>query len=180
MFAATLRLVAQVGLAGLTVPLIAREAGLATGTVYVYFKGKEDLITALYRDVKYRFQTSLFTGHQPGKPVKESLRLLWENGLRYMAAHYEEQVFIQQFNVSPYRQEPENAEYALRAIAPLLDVLRTGQEQGLIKEDPEHLILSLFFGFMRQLAEGARQNPALVRKTMSAKTFTYFWDAIRA
>ena len=180
LFAGTLALVSRVGLSGLTVPLIAKQSGVATGTVYVYFKSKDDLIRALFKDVKHRFASNLFAGHQPGKPVKESLRALWENGLRYMATHYEEQIFREQFNASPYRREEENVDYGLRLMGPLLDVLHTGQEQGLIKADREDLLLCVFFGLLLRLAEGARENPALLHKAMLGKTFQYFWDAIKA
>ena len=43
---ATFALVAQVGLSGLTMAAIAREAGIATGTLYVYYKSKEELLNA--------------------------------------------------------------------------------------------------------------------------------------
>ena len=48
---ATFALVEQTGLSGLTMAAIAREAGLATGTLYVYFKSKEDLLTGLYERI---------------------------------------------------------------------------------------------------------------------------------
>ena len=43
-YRATLELVKETGLAGITMGQIAKEAGLATGTVYIYFNNKEDLI----------------------------------------------------------------------------------------------------------------------------------------
>ncbi|MES1163645.1 MAG: helix-turn-helix domain-containing protein, partial [Rhizobacter sp.] len=49
---ATFALVEQTGLSGLTMAAIAREAGLATGTLYVYFKSKEELLVALYEQAK--------------------------------------------------------------------------------------------------------------------------------
>lgn len=45
---ATFTLVEQNGLSGLTMAAIAREAGLGTGTLYVYFKSKEELLVALH------------------------------------------------------------------------------------------------------------------------------------
>src|SRR5438445_7730743 len=43
-FTSTLTLVGQVGLVGLTMPLIAKQSGVAIGTLYIYFKNKDDLI----------------------------------------------------------------------------------------------------------------------------------------
>lgn len=36
--ASTLTLVGQVGLVGLTMPLIAKQSGVATGTLYIYLR----------------------------------------------------------------------------------------------------------------------------------------------
>ena len=53
---ATFALVEQTGLSGLTMAAIAREAGLATGTLYVYFRSKEELLVALLRASQERRQ----------------------------------------------------------------------------------------------------------------------------
>ena len=58
--ASTLKLVGQVGLVGLTMPLIAKQSGVAIGTLYIYFKNKDDLIHALYKEVKKRFGATIF------------------------------------------------------------------------------------------------------------------------
>ena len=41
--AATLDEVREVGLTGLSVEAVARRAGVATGTVYIYFKNKNEV-----------------------------------------------------------------------------------------------------------------------------------------
>ncbi|HTJ10830.1 MAG TPA: TetR/AcrR family transcriptional regulator [Dinghuibacter sp.] len=179
LFTATLGLVAKVGLSGLTVPQLAKASKVATGTVYVYFKDKDDLINALYREVKYRFQDAFFAGFDPSRPVKESLRKLWDHGLRYMAAHYEEQIFLQQYSISPYRRADDMTAYAQKMMAPLRDILRAGQEQGLVKSDKERLIVPLLMGFMSQAAEAARHDPSLLGKAALDKSFRFFWDAIK-
>ncbi len=47
-FDATLSVVMKTGFNGLKMADVAKKAGLATGTVYLYFKNKEALINALY------------------------------------------------------------------------------------------------------------------------------------
>jgi len=47
---AALRLFSSRGYGGCTVPEIAREAGVAVGTVYNYFSGKQDLLISLMMD----------------------------------------------------------------------------------------------------------------------------------
>ena len=52
---ATLDEVEASGLAGLSIEAVARRAGVATGTVYTYFKSKEALLDSLYRHTKLAF-----------------------------------------------------------------------------------------------------------------------------
>ncbi|HWK06609.1 MAG TPA: TetR/AcrR family transcriptional regulator [Puia sp.] len=177
-YASTLTLVAQVGLVGLTIPLIAKQSKVATGTLYIYFKNKEELILSLFKRIKKSFQAKMFVDYDAGAPVKDSLRKMWENSLTYAVANYEEQIFLQQFNISPYRKEKETAAFTYQAMKPLLETLARGQQQGLIKEDKENLTLPLLFGFINQLASVIHENPAMLKKNFIDKTFRYFWDAI--
>ena len=49
--AAALRLIARLGLHNTPMSAVAREAGVAAGTLYLYFPSKEAMINALYLDV---------------------------------------------------------------------------------------------------------------------------------
>lgn len=176
-FAGALALTARVGLAGLTVPLIAREAGVATGTIYIYFKNKEELIRELFKDTKQRFSRGVFTGYKVDGPVKECLRKIWENMLRYSAEHYPAQVFMQQYNVSPYGRETQAM--ALSAMQPLLDVIAEGQRQDLVKGGNPGFILALLAGFVGQLAGVLHEQPGLLTKEYVETTFGFVWDAMK-
>ena len=49
--AAALRLIARLGLHAAPMSAVAREAGVAAGTLYLYFPSKEAMINALYLEV---------------------------------------------------------------------------------------------------------------------------------
>ena len=178
--ASTLSLVGQVGLVGLTMPLIAKRSGVAIGTLYIYFKNKDDLIHALYKEVKKRFGATIFIGYSPELPVEEGFRVIWENSLRYAVSNFSEQVFLQQFIASPYKREDQAMAVARPVMAPLAQLLERGQRQGLLKPDTEFLIPSLLFGFIQQIAADSHEKPARLTKAFMDNSFRFFWDAIRA
>ena len=62
---ATFALVEKTGLSGLTMAAIAREAGLATGTLYVHYKSQEELLVALYERAKTETAACLMHGDDP-------------------------------------------------------------------------------------------------------------------
>ena len=53
------------GLSGLTMAAIAREAGLATGTLYVHYKSQEELLVALCERAKTETAAGLMQGDDP-------------------------------------------------------------------------------------------------------------------
>ena len=178
-FTSTLALVSQVGLVGLTIPLIAKRSGVATGTLYIYFKNKEDLILALYKDIKKRFASTIFIGYSPGMSVEEGLRTIWENTVRYSVSHYSEEVFLQQFNISPYSKGPEVLTFAGDQMQPLQELIARGQQLSLLKPD-KHLIRQLFIGFIQQIGSDIHQSRGQLTKTWLDTSFRFFWDAIKA
>ena len=48
----TLKLISSNGFHAAPMSVIAKEAGVAAGTIYLYFENKEDLIIQLYKYVK--------------------------------------------------------------------------------------------------------------------------------
>ena len=65
--AAALRLIARLGLHNTPVSAVAREAGVAAGTLYLYFPSKEAMINALYLDVLADRQRTLI-GKRRSRP----------------------------------------------------------------------------------------------------------------
>lgn len=56
---AAVRVFAERGFHGTTVPEVAEAAGVGTGTLYRYFEHKEALVNEVYRDAKQRLRSAL-------------------------------------------------------------------------------------------------------------------------
>jgi TetR/AcrR family transcriptional regulator, fatty acid metabolism regulator protein len=52
---------------------IAREAGVADGTVYIYFKSKEDILVSLFEDLMFHFVQDLQSELARSKNAVEKL-----------------------------------------------------------------------------------------------------------
>lgn len=87
------------GLAGTTMADVARQAGLAKGTVYLYFSGKEALTQALARRHFARLEASL-SSVTPAQSVAEFLALM-EQALEQAARNADSvRVFFEVFGPS--------------------------------------------------------------------------------
>ena len=76
---ATFTLVEQTGLSGLTMPAIARSAGVATGTLYVYYASKDELLTALYEQAKTTLTARVLQGVDPQAPFRTRFQQMWRS-----------------------------------------------------------------------------------------------------
>ena len=102
--AAALRLIARFGLHNTPMSAVAREAGVAVGTVYLYFPSKEAMINALYLHVLEDRNSSLYVsvGAPADSPAdqREALWLSWHALARWHLEHEEGSNLITQCRAS--------------------------------------------------------------------------------
>jgi AcrR family transcriptional regulator len=58
---------------------ISKRAGVADGTLFTYFKSKDDLINALYCDIKLDLADALMSGFPRRKSVRSRVQHVWDS-----------------------------------------------------------------------------------------------------
>lgn len=102
LLAAALQLFVQYGFHGTPTSKIAKQAGVANGTLFHYYKTKEDLIVSLYIDIKTRMGEYIETKVPVGKKAKEMFKEQFTQVLLWSLENKDEFYFIQQFHTSPF------------------------------------------------------------------------------
>src|ERR1700691_4304885 len=75
---AATRLFAERGLTAAPTSEISKLAGVAEGTLFTYFKTKDDLINALYREVKLELADAMMSDFPRKKNIRTKLRHVWD------------------------------------------------------------------------------------------------------
>lgn len=83
-FQATDRLMAKEGLSQLSMHKIAREAKISAGTIYLYFKNKEELLTQFARQVFAQFMAALEKDFDESLTPFEQYHRMWWNMWRFL------------------------------------------------------------------------------------------------
>ena len=78
-FDATDRLMAKEGLHRLSMHKLAKEAGIAAGTIYLYFKSKEELLAQFARRVFNKFVVAIEEGFDEHQSFFEQYKKMWWN-----------------------------------------------------------------------------------------------------
>ena len=95
-------LVAERGFHGASMSAVARTAGVATGTAYVHYASKEDLVHATYLEIKRDLGAAVLAGLDPDAVPPERYRQLWTGMYTYLRDEPERASFLVQLEASPY------------------------------------------------------------------------------
>jgi TetR/AcrR family transcriptional repressor of multidrug resistance operon len=99
---ALLELVAEHGFRGTSMVGVAERAGVATGTAYVHYQSKDDLVLATYLEQKKELSAAGAAAIDPSEPPADRFRRLWLAVYRHLAADSDRARFLIQFDASPY------------------------------------------------------------------------------
>jgi AcrR family transcriptional regulator len=100
--AALRTLVAERGFYGASMGAVAREAGVATGTAYVHYASKDELVIATYLESKQRVGRVAARAAESTSDPSELFPILWKGIYRHLAADPDEARFLIQVDGSPY------------------------------------------------------------------------------
>lgn len=175
-----LQMIARVGLAGLKMSDLAKEAGVATGTVYIYFEDKNQLIQELY-DYLMRANANISQQILDDDPLKIKIKKITRNYLDDNINHPEYGAFFEQYFRSPYFQKDDSTRSeGQKSLQPICRWVVEGQRQSLIKEaDPEWLV-TLMLGMLNEVAKMSIYTQKPITQAEWELTFSVLWDGIRA
>ena len=165
------------GVAGITMGDIARKAKMATGTLYIYFKNKEDLVNALFVTCRASSVSIYFTGYDPGATFKESFKTIWMNIVRHRVEHFEEAVFLEQCYHSPFIAEG-NKETSKQLLQPLFTLMDRGKKEKIIKDADTILLLTFMVGSINEIVKYTHYHKRTLSKAMIQTAFDMCWNGL--
>lgn len=174
---AALKLFVENGFHGTATGKIAQEAGVANGTLFQYFKTKDELVIALY----LQFKEEMFefvSAHTDNKTdIKESIKSNILSSLYWALDNPAKFHFIQQFHTSPYIGKVEQ-EVLNKQVEPHLALIQKGIQTGVLKSMPTDLIYSLIsnqvFGVYQYITSKTFSKSK--KKEIIETTFEMLWD----
>ncbi len=99
---ALVQLVARKGFHGTSMAAVAQEAGVATGTAYVHYASKDELVFATYLEVKHGLGTAAIAHLDPAATARERFAQLWLGAQEHLARQPDHARFLVQVDASPY------------------------------------------------------------------------------
>ena len=174
---AALELFETRGYDGVAVPEIAAKAGVATGTVYLYFADKAALVNALYRHWKTQYNAIVLAPVPSGLVVRDKFTTYWQRmsgfarnnprATRFMDLHHHGS-YLDAESVALSRVYRDAAE----------GFIREARAAGAIRDIDPVLVVALMWGAATGLAKFAGQGALTFDLDAAVDMEDALWRAI--
>ena len=176
---AALKLFVDNGFHGTPTSKIAQEAGVANGTLFQYFKTKDELIVALYLHIKEELAAYVSHNTAEDADIKEMMKTQVLSTLYWALDNPAKFRFIQQLHTSPYIGQV-GQEVMDKQTEPHLSLIKKGIKQGVLKPLPVDLVYALLsnqvFGLYQFLT--SQKISKTKQKETIETTFEMLWDMV--
>ncbi len=175
---AALKLFVSNGVQHTTTAAIAKEAGTAAGTLFLYFPTKQDLVDELTLHIGRQQADLMNTILDPSLPARQSLFTIWSGSIHWLLDHLDAYRYVQQVRdsgmISPAAVQESARFFGFYYIA-----IQKGLAEGSIKPYPADVIGGFLYQDIVAVMNLIQAGPARIEETIQ-QGFNIFWDGIRA
>ncbi len=156
--AAAVRVVSRQGL-GAPTALIAKEAGVANGSLFTYFETKAALFNALFLELKSDMASATLKDVALDGDLREQFFVVWSNWMGWSAENPQTRRVLAQLGASPDLTEAARAagHQAMARIAAFMEQARAG---GSLRDAPFPFVAALMNSVAETTMDFMTQDPA--------------------
>lgn len=174
----TLKLIKDNGFHGTPISMIAKHAGVASGTIYHYFLSKDEIIMELNRKIKAEMVNAMFTDGGTKKEYKQQFFDGWIGLCKYFINNPDALFFHEQFNSSPYAKIAV-IKNGKGTISKFNEFFQLGMDKGYLKKMEYLLIASAVFGCITATAKYHVTGRFGFKDNDLCKIANIIWDGIK-
>jgi TetR/AcrR family transcriptional regulator, repressor of fatR-cypB operon len=178
---AALELIAEHGFHGAPMSMIAEKAGVAAGTIYLYFSSKDSLINEMYVEIEEDAIKAVNKGYDCTQSIREKFIYLGTKLLKHFIEKPLHFRYIEQYHNSPYgvslRRDKILGQSGSRNL--FNEIFIEGVSRQTLKDLPMPALFALAFGPMIFLARDHILGLALLDEDMITRSIEACWDSIK-
>lgn len=155
---------------------ISTSAGIAEGTLFTYFKSKDELINTLYKELKLGLAATMLDGYPRAGSVRSRMQHIWNKYIDWGMAHPEQLAVLNK--VSVYEGLTDDCRSA--AMAPFAEIINLAQDarqQKLLRDIPDPFIMAMMSAQAEMTMHFIKTEPASA-ETYKTMGFEMYWNGI--
>jgi AcrR family transcriptional regulator len=155
--AAATRVIVKRGLSASTAD-IAKEAGVANGSLFTYFATKAELFSQLYLELKLGMAAASLKGVAVDAPLRERFAQMWSNWTDWAMAEPDKRRALALLGVSA-DISPETREAAHQAMAHVAALMERARANGPMRDAPLGLVAAIMNAMAEATMDFMAQDP---------------------
>jgi len=177
---AALKLFVSHGVQNTSTAAIAHEAGTASGTLFLYFPTKQDLINELVLQISKDQSEYMKTILDPSLPVRAMFLTIWRGCIHWFLEHQDAYEYVQKVRDTGIVDEDIVVESG-KSFAYFYDAIQRGLNEGALKAYPVEVIGAFLYQDIVAVMNLLRTQPrSRKREEIIHAGFNIFWDGIKA
>src|SRR6202035_3997680 len=141
-----------------------KQAGVAEGALFTYFKTKDDLMNALYREIKLELADAIMSGFPRKKSVRTRLQHVWDGYVNWGVANCEKRRVLAQLQVSGMLSK-ESIEAGSAPFVEMQNTIRDAIERHILRADlPSELMSKMLAAVAEATMDLIVLKPAMANK----------------
>lgn len=177
-FESTLALIREKGFHGTPMSQIAKNAGVAAGTIYHHFDSKDTLILELYTYIRDKMLEAMLQVDNEAMDYKDRVFNFWISHCHFYIKNPNALFFMEQFVNSPYSsrdplQDNERFQNTFR------DLIKTGVETGILKPVNPLVMSALIHGTIVNVAKMHLCQRVAISEGELQQIVEVIWDGMR-
>ncbi len=167
--------VAELGM-GASTARIARDAGVAEGSLFTYFNSKDELLNQLYLSLKADFRAVMIDGYNTNASVRDRCRHIWDRSVDWGQQSPVRRKALRQLTVSEKLTEQTRTSGA-EAFRDMQSMWEEGLKAGVLRQLPNAFIGNVLESIAETVLESIARDPGHA-ETYRQSGFDAFWGAI--
>ena len=159
---------------------IAKEAGIAAGTLFLYFPTKQELVDGLVLKIVKEYSDYMKTLLEPALSAQETFSVIWYGAVHWFLKNMDAYQYSQQVRDSGMISESVVQETA-KFFSFYYDAIQKGLEEGSLKPYPVDLIGGFLYQDLVAIMTYLRMQTDPSQHEESIKQgFEIYWDGIKS
>jgi AcrR family transcriptional regulator len=176
---AALKLFVANGVQNTSTAAIAKEAGTAAGTLFLYFPTKQDLINELVLQVAREQAENMKTLLQPSLSVRDMFFTIWSGSIRWFLENRDAYQYVQQVRDTGLVGEAATRESS-KFFGYYYEAIQKGLDEGAIKPYPIEVVGGILYQDIVAVMNLLRtQSNPRKQEEIIQMGFDIYWDGIR-
>ncbi|WP_017733453.1 TetR/AcrR family transcriptional regulator [Nafulsella turpanensis] len=175
---ATMELITEHGFHATPMSMIAKQAGVAAGTIYNYFPSKEVLINQLYGELRQKIDLDLQQGEEAGGNLRDRFFSFYRRLFHCFMENPEEFMFLEQYTNSPFISQSGEGEMR-QFPRVVVDFLKNGTEVGILRQMDIALMAAIVHGQVVATTKLHLSGTLDITEERLEKAAQSCWDSVK-